>query len=106
MKSATKKLLRTGFILPFATMLSLSIASSSYAANDNDSTARDSKNTQVQKQQNLIDKNSKKSSSENARKTKSKDKGMHIKDEVTDTIQNQPADAIEKKSPSPSVNRQ
>lgn len=106
MKSATKKLLKTGFILPLTTMLSLSIASSSYAANDKDSAARNSENTQVQNQQNLIDKNNKKSSSEKAHTTKSKDKGMHIKDEVTDTTQNKPADAIEKKSPSPTVNQQ
>ena len=83
--------------------LILSIASSSYAANDKDSALNKSENTQVHKQQNLIDKNSNKSSSENARKTKSRDKGMHIKDEITDTTQNKPADAVEKKSPPPRV---
>ena len=83
--------------------LILSIASSSYAANDKDSALNKSENTQVHKQQNLIDKNYKESSLENARKTKSKDKGMHIKDEITDTTQNKPAGAVEKKSPPPRV---
>ena len=84
--------------------LLLSIASTSYAATANDgSSAASNPDSQVQKQQNKIEKNNKKTNSEKARQTKSKDKGMHIKDEVTDTIQNEPADAVEIKSPSPTV---
>lgn len=87
----------------------LPIASTSFAAdaaNNNDETLVNgsSDNPQVQKQQKRIDQNGKKTSSQKARKTKSKDKGMHIKDEVTDTIQNEPADAMEIKSPSPKAN--
>lgn len=89
--------------------LILSVASTSYAATDatdsDHSSVNKSENPVVQKQQNIINKNNKKSSAEKARITKSKDKGMHIKDEITDTNQNEPADPVEIKSPSPTVNQ-
>lgn len=81
--------------------LIFSIASTSYAAaveNKEDSSVSNSENSQVQNQHNRINKNNKKMSPEKAGETKSKDKGMHIKDEVTHIKQNEPED-VEIKSP-------
>ena len=87
--------------------LLFSSLSTAYAVTDNpeSNSAANQENTQVQKQQNKIDKNNKKTSSQKARETKSKEKGMHIKDEVTDTNDNEPADAVEIKSPAPTKSK-
>lgn len=78
--------------------LLLSISSVSYAAdsgiqNDDKSTVSNSYDPQVKEQKDLVNKNKNKSKAENAKRIKSKDKGMHIKDDVTDTKQNEPGDA-------------
>ena len=88
--------------------LIFSIASTSYAAtveNKEGRSVKNSENPQIQKQQNQVDKDSNKTSSVKARETKSKDKGMHIKDEVTDLKQNEPRDAVETKSSGPKVDQ-
>lgn len=86
--------------------LFLSVVSTSYAATSANTNAErptesKSENPQVQKHQKRIDNNNQKTISEIARKTTSKDKRMHIKDELTDINENEPADAVEKKSTSP-----
>ncbi|MES2662008.1 MAG: hypothetical protein V4629_01775 [Pseudomonadota bacterium] len=84
-------------------VLILSSSYSAFSANyENDaSPSNKSRSSQVQKHKNTIEKNNQKSNSEKARKTKSKEKSMHTKDELTDTNQNEPADAMEIKSPTP-----
>ena len=87
--------------------LIFSIASTSYAVtveNKEDSSVSNSETSQVQKQHNRINKN-KKISPEKARETKSKDKGMHIKDDVTHIKQNEPED-VEIRSPRSKVEQE